>query len=79
MGPCPYCAPIPMPGYESMPYKPTPAPIPTVQLTLNIEAKLVESMLRAELARLLRKFAELESGPVGIRLKQIAEVFDGSC
>lgn len=33
--------------------------------------------MRAELARVTREFADREAGPVGIRLRQIADTFEG--
>jgi len=69
MGPCAYCSSIPMPG----------PPVPPLQAQINVHINAdIETLLRNELARLLRDFAELESGPVGERLRQIAGVFDGS-
>jgi hypothetical protein len=62
-GPCSYCS------------KLEPKPV-SVELTLKLDPKDVEVILRAELAKLLRVFAEEEAGPVGIRLRQIAGVFE---
>jgi hypothetical protein len=68
---------MPMPGY----YKPHPMLGPSeppvkVELKLNIEVDVVMRALRAELAKLLRQFSDREAGPVGIRLKQVADVFE---
>ena len=64
-GPCSYCLMI----------KPSPKPV-SVELSLKLDPKDVEVILRAELVKLLRVFAEEEAGPVGIRLRQIADVFE---
>lgn len=53
-----------------------PEPPLKVELRVNIEVESVMRALRAELSRLVREFAETESGPVGIRLRQIADVFE---
>jgi len=37
----------------------------------------LERRLRSEISELTRKFASHEAGPVGIRLRQIADVFEG--
>jgi hypothetical protein len=37
----------------------------------------VELILRVEMARITRDFAAREAGPVGERLRQIADVFEG--
>ena len=55
--------------------KPSPKPV-SVELSLKLDPKDVEVILRAELVKLLRVFAEEEVGPVGIRLRQIADVFE---
>ena len=60
---------MPMPAYTS------PAPI-TLEMTVNIDARVAERTMRAALSALLRKFADREAGPVGIRLRQVADVFE---
>ena len=43
---------------------------------MNIDARVAERTMRAALSALLRKFADREAGPVGIRLRQVADVFE---
>lgn len=45
---------------------------------IRVETGGVVRAVRREVAALLRRFAEREAGPVGERLRQIAEVVDGS-
>ena len=56
---------------------------PTVAIKMDIaDLDGIVQALRTEMARLLRKAADREAGPVGERLRQIAQVFevtDGTC
>jgi hypothetical protein len=52
-------------------------PTPTVSVTLDAQAlETIQAAVRAELARILREAASKEAGPVGERLRQIADVFE---
>jgi hypothetical protein len=55
-----------------------PLPQVGVQLTINLDQKEMQRILSAEVARIIREFANSESGPVKERLKQIADVVEGA-
>jgi hypothetical protein len=73
-GPCAFCV-MPMPAYTN-PNKMLAPAVPSVQMTVVVKTEDLLNLLRTEIARLLREFSEREAGPVGIRLRQIADVFE---
>jgi hypothetical protein len=67
-GLCAYCV-MPMPAYTP----PTPL---NLEMNVTIDLRVAERTMRTALSAMLRKFADREAGPVGIRLRQIADVFE---